>query len=234
MASHNNMLLVKSSFLLLIALNCCLIYTSGFVFVPKQHRICSSFTGCANGVLLWQSSAGNDRNRFIPENMDEVPLAQIFQRAMVLQRSGIRDDAIKAYEEFLQVAELHNVDPSLYAEVYANMGAIFAMQGKDSDTKERKHEIRQKAKASFQKAVEYRPGLGTAWVNLALLLLAEGKDNSGYDAFAVEKVLKEARSCCERALGMENEDKRSWQLANKLIGDIDVMMKQNNVQKPFQ
>ncbi|KAL3777374.1 hypothetical protein ACHAWO_009681 [Cyclotella atomus] len=166
--------------------------------------------------------------------MDEVPLAQIFQRAMVLQRSGIRDDAIKAYEEFLQVAELHNVDPSLYAEVYANMGAIFAMQGKDSDTKERKHEIRQKAKASFQKAVEYRPGLGTAWVNLALLLLAEGKDNSGYDAFAVEKVLKEARSCCERALGMENEDKRSWQLANKLIGDIDVMMKQNNVQKPFQ
>jgi tetratricopeptide (TPR) repeat protein len=166
--------------------------------------------------------------------MDEVPLSQIFQRAMVLQRSGVRDDALKAYEEFLQVAELHDVDLSLYAEVHSNMGAIFAMQGKNCDTKAEKHELRQKAKTSFQKAVEYRPGLGTAWVNLALLLLAEGKDNSGYDISAVEKVLKEARSCCERALGMENEDKKSWQLANKLMGDIDAMMKQNSAQKPFQ
>jgi tetratricopeptide (TPR) repeat protein len=223
---------VKGCFLLLLALNFCMIYTSGFA--PAHQRLCGSFTRCASGVLLWQSSAGDDRNRFIPENMDEVPLSQIFQRAMVLQRSGVRDDALKAYEEFLQVAELHDVDLSLYAEVHSNMGAIFAMQGKNCDTKAEKHELRQKAKTSFQKAVEYRPGLGTAWVNLALLLLAEGKDNSGYDISAVEKVLKEARSCCERALGMENEDKKSWQLANKLMGDIDAMIKQNSAQKPFQ
>lgn len=166
--------------------------------------------------------------------MDEIPLSQIFQRAMVIQRSGIdRDGALKAYNEFLQVAELHDVDPSLYAEVYANMGAIYAMKGKDVDA-DAKRRMRQKAKVAFQKAVEYRPGLGSAWVNLALLLLADGKDDSGMDALAVESVLKEARSCCVRALGLDNEDERSRQLANKLVRDIDDMMKQNNAQKPFQ
>lgn len=109
------------------------------------------------------------------------------------------------------------------------------MQGKDeSKGKETKREMRQKAKLSFQKAVEYRPGLGSAWVNLALLMLAEGKEMSGEDIFGVENVLKEARSCCVRAMGIDNDDERSRQLANKLIGDIDTMMKQNNNQKPFQ
>lgn len=210
-----------------------LIAVSGFV--PVRHRLISTFFPHERNDAHLLKSSNDDRNRFIPENMDEIPLSQIFQRAMVLQRTGAdgRDDALKAYEEFLQVAELHDVDPSLYAEVYANMGAIYAKQGKDVDA-ESKEQMRQKAKMSFRKAVEYRPGLGSAWVNLALLMLAEGKDICGDDVFAVESTLKEARSCCVRALGLDNEDERSRQLANKLVNDIDAMMKQNDTQKPFQ
>ena len=69
-------------------------------------------------------------------------------------------------------------------------------------------------------------------MNLALIIMADGKES--VDALAVENVLEKARSCCERALGLDNDDERSRSLANKLIGDIDIMMKQNNAQKPFQ
>lgn len=109
------------------------------------------------------------------------------------------------------------------------MGAIYAMQGKttaESSSTETKMELRVKAKHAFQEAVKYRPSLGSAWVNLALLTLAEGKE-MGNDPANVEKALKEARQCCERALGMDNEDEQSRALANKLIGDIDSMMRQS-------
>jgi len=126
------------------------------------------------------------------------------------------------------------------AEVHANMGAIYAMQGKGTNTNNISHEqktaTRIKAKEAFAEAVKYRPSLGSAWVNLALLLLAEGKDVGNTNLISseeeqqsttsVENVLKEARTCCERALGMDNEDERSRALANKLIGDIDSMMRQ--------
>ena len=122
---------------------------------------------------------------------------------------------------------MHDVDPSLYAEVYANMGAVYAMEGRDNgDDVERRRELRSKAKSCFQNAVEYRPGLGSAWVNLALLMLAEGKEMGVEDVSKVGNLLQEARSCCVRALGMDNEDERSRALANKLVGDIDGMMKQ--------
>jgi hypothetical protein len=65
-------------------------------------------------------------------------------------------------------------------------------------------------------------------VNLALLVLAEGKElgNSVTEQSKVMNSLKEARQCCERALGMDNEDERSRSLANKLIGDVDSMIRQ--------
>ena len=118
------------------------------------------------------------------------------------------------------------------------MGAIYAMQGKGADnqniSQEQRTATRTKAKEAFKEAVNYRPSLGSAWVNLALLLLAEGKDmgstisfiNEKEQSTAVESSLKEARQCCERALGMDNEDERSRALANKLIGDIDAVMRQ--------
>ena len=177
-------------------------------------------------------SMDSGRYSFVPGDMEEIPLSQIFQRAMVLQRTGVdRAGALKAYTHFLQVAELHEVEPHLYAEVFANMGALYAMEAKDANAGTRK-ELRDKAKSSFRKAVEYRPGLGSAWVNLALIIMADRKES--VDALAVENVLEKARSCCERALGLDNDDERSRSLANKLIGDIDIMMKQNNAQKPFQ
>ena len=50
-------------------------------------------------------------------SMEEVPLNQIFQKAVVLQRSGDRDGALDQYKQFLQVAESHDVDPSLYVSL---------------------------------------------------------------------------------------------------------------------
>jgi tetratricopeptide (TPR) repeat protein len=156
-------------------------------------------------------------------SMEEVPLNQIFQKAVVLQRMGDRTGALREYNHFLQVAETHDVDPALFAEVYANTAAIYAMQGKGAaDSKE----MRVKAKEAFQQALKYRPGLGSAWVNLALLQLADGKELGANEQEKVKSVLKEARSCCERALGLDNDDERSRSLANKLIGGIDTMLKQ--------
>jgi len=50
-------------------------------------------------------------------SMEEVPLNQIFQKAVVLQRSGDRDGALVQYKQFLQVAESHDVDPSLFVSL---------------------------------------------------------------------------------------------------------------------
>ena len=103
------------------------------------------------------------------------------------------------------------------------------MQGKGTDiSDELKAELRIKAKDAFKEAVNYRPSLGSAWVNLSLLILAEGKElgNSLNEQSKVKNALNEARQCCERALGMDNDDERSRALANKLVGDIDSMMKQ--------
>lgn len=157
-------------------------------------------------------------------SMEEIPLNQIFQKAVVLQRMGDRNGALQEYNHFLKVAETHDVDPSLYAEVYANTAAIYAMQGKGDDNDGK--EMRAKAIEAFQQALKYRPSLGSAWVNLALLQLAEGKELGANEQDKVKGVLKEARSCCERALGLDNDDERSRALANKLIGDIVQMLKQ--------
>jgi len=47
-------------------------------------------------------------------SMEEIPLNQIFQKAVVLQRSGDRSGALREYQHFLKVAESNEVDPSLY------------------------------------------------------------------------------------------------------------------------
>ncbi len=46
--------------------------------------------------------------------MEELPLNQIFQKAVVLQRSGERSGALEEYKKFLKVTESHDVDPTLY------------------------------------------------------------------------------------------------------------------------
>lgn len=189
-----------------------------------------------SSLLFNTQQAGDDENESF-QIIEELPLNQIFQKAVVLQRSGDRSGSLEEYIRFLKVAESHDVDPMLYSEVHANMGAIYAMQGKGGSSSETtttnidvKTQLRAQAKESFQIAVKYRPSLGSAWVNLALLLLAEGKELGNSSSAELQSQvmhsLKEARQCCERALGMDNEDERSRSLANKLIGDIDSMIRQ--------
>ena len=155
--------------------------------------------------------------------MEDYPLNEMFQKAVVLQRSGDREGALAEYTRFLRVAISNDVDPELFAEVYANVGAIYAMQSKGEADKEARANLREQAKDAFQEAVKYRPSLGSAWCNLALLLLAEGKDMGG-DADP-SSVIKEARSCCERALAIDNDVEQSRELAYRLIRDIDNLTK---------
>jgi hypothetical protein len=54
-------------------------------------------------------------NRFL---IEELPLNQIFQRAVVLQRSGERSGSLEEYKQFLKVAESHDVDPTLYVSYH--------------------------------------------------------------------------------------------------------------------
>ena len=46
--------------------------------------------------------------------VEELPLNQIFQKALILQRSGDRSGSLEEYKRFLKVAESHDVDPILY------------------------------------------------------------------------------------------------------------------------
>ena len=120
-------------------------------------------------------------------------------------------------------ASSHNRNGSVFAEVYANVGAIYAMQSKGEADKEVTANLREQAKVAFQEAVRHRPSLGSAWCNLALLLLAEGKD-MGEEADP-SSIIKEARSCCERALAIDNDVEQSRELAYRLIRDIDNLTK---------
>ncbi|KAL7531902.1 hypothetical protein ACHAWF_003947 [Thalassiosira exigua] len=196
-------------------------YHGRFAYLPLTHRCKKQL-----GLLFMSRDKGGSELDSSQFSMEEVPLNQIFQKAVVLQRSGDRHGALREYGQFLKVAKSHDVEPSLYAEVHANMGAIYAMQGKGVDiSNEQKKNARTKAKEAFKEAVRYRPSLGSAFVNLALLTLAEGKELGNDEPARVERTLQEARQCCERALGMDNEDERSRALANKLIGDINSMVR---------
>ena len=68
-------------------------------------------TGTKSSILLSmkQVDEGSDGCR-----IEEVPLNQIFQKAVVLQRSGDRTGSLEEYNRFLKVAESHEVDPTLY------------------------------------------------------------------------------------------------------------------------
>ncbi|EED91975.1 predicted protein [Thalassiosira pseudonana CCMP1335] len=219
------------SYILLLALTHHGFRASAFVqsFVAANSHSEATSLSSRSDDFPTEDNNSEEETRHYQINVDEVPLSQTFQKGVVLQRAGDREGALDAYNEFLKAAQSHDVDPSLYAEVYANMGAVYAMKGKGSvrPNDQVRIDYRTKAKDAFTEAVKYRPGLGSAWVNLALLTLAEGKEMGGGEQSKVVSALKEARSCCVRALGMDNEDERSRSLANKLVIDIDAMIKQS-------
>ena len=88
-------------------------YAIGLIFLCRP-----SFT---NGFTTTKRTIHHDAPSFrrlhmsSQFSMDEVvPLNQIFQKAVVLQRSGDRSGALCEYKQFVKVANSQDVDPSLY------------------------------------------------------------------------------------------------------------------------
>ena len=136
----------------------------------------------------------NDSRHFVLDN--EEPLSVIFQRAVVLQRSGDHESALKEYQFFIKAAEGCDVSPSMYAEVHVNIGAVYA---KDNSNLEL-------AKHHFELAIEYRPdNMGTAYVNLALLSLRKGSSIGADNPKIGTQCLEEAESYLNSAINLKDD-----------------------------
>jgi len=146
---------------------------------------------------------------------DDEPLSARFRRAVVLQRAGEYNSALKEYEIFVKAAEQCEISPSTYSEVRVNMGAIYT-----------KLKRREEARKNFKIALQYRE-IGSAHVNLALLVLAEGQQSS--DPRVGIRALKEAEEHCRKAVEL-NDDVHSVNGATRLLGDIKKMLSQAGMQ----
>jgi len=147
-----------------------------------------------------------------PIKVHEEPLLLIFKRAVMLQRSGDHESALKEYDMFIKAAKQLDVSPEMYSEVHINIGAA---QIKNRNTKE--------AKYHFEQALGYRQ-IGKAYVNLAVLALQ--KASMTRDPSEGIAALQEAKIHCEKALAL-NDDHQSTVTANRLIDDIDRMLQQS-------
>jgi tetratricopeptide (TPR) repeat protein len=146
----------------------------------------------------------------------EENLKALFERAVVLQRTGGREnlvEALKSYERFIKAAKSTNQDPKMYAEVYVNMGAIYLKEPLRN---------REMAIECFLQAIQHRK-VGTAYVNLALLTLQQGSESR--DPQVGQKALDGAKEFCDKALEL-NQDPRSVAMAKKLLQDIQRMNQQ--------
>ena len=85
-------------------------FTNGFTMTKwtiHQNGVCSDYSSYCDAPSF-------RRLHMSSQFMDEVPLNQIFQKAVVLQRSGDRSGALREYKQFVKVANAQDVDPSLY------------------------------------------------------------------------------------------------------------------------
>lgn len=165
---------------------------------------------------------------------DDEPLSFRFQRAVVLQRAGEYTDALQEYQMFVKAAESCNVSPELYAEVHVNMGAIFMKWKNWSE-----------ARTNFEKALNYREdNMASAHVNLALLILAEGRQQAAMSSSSLSQAssqkemndisrqcLKQAWGHCEQALSSVKQDddmvhSATRMTATRIMTDIEAMLKQ--------
>ena len=87
-----------------------------------------------------------------------------------------------------------------------------------------KSKNREMAKHYFQQALKHRK-IGTAYVNLALLLLQEGSESS--DPRVCVAALTDAKELCQNAAAL-NDDTQAKNMATKLLKDIDFMLMQMN------
>jgi tetratricopeptide (TPR) repeat protein len=163
----------------------------------------------------------NDDNNSNVRNVEldkEEPLSVLFQRAVALHRAGELEEALGTYELFLKAAKQCNVSPDMYAEIHVNIGAIKLKQPDQATA----------AKSSFETALKYRSNLGTAHVNLALLILKELSTIT--DATQALRALQDAKTHCEEAIYSTDNDARSMAAATKIMQDIDGMISQTGFQ----
>mmetsp|Transcript_15927 Transcript_15927/g.36741 ORF Transcript_15927/g.36741 Transcript_15927/m.36741 type:complete len:214 (-) Transcript_15927:625-1266(-) len=147
---------------------------------------------------------------------NEEPLSVIFQRGLVLQRSGDHEGALKEYKFFIKAAEGCGVSPEMFAEVHVNIGAVYFKDIENEDL----------AKHHFELAIQYRP-IGTAYVNLALIALRKGSKAGASDPATGRECLVEARSNLEKAIGL-NDSEQTKAAAVQLLEDVNAIMGQMN------
>lgn len=184
----------------------CLLFTLFVLAAVTDGFSSTQIFGFHNGLGHFPSPTSIGASTVL-EN--EEPLSVIFQRAVVLQRSGDHKEALKEYELFIKAAEQCDVSPVMYAEVHVNIGAVYV---KEKNTG--------KARYHFEKALQHRQ-VGTAHVNLALLALQQGSKTinptSGYSA------LKDAKIHCEKAIEL-NDNEQSKSAALRLLEDINKIL----------
>jgi tetratricopeptide (TPR) repeat protein len=172
-----------------------------------------------SNTRVYVPRSSNDDND-LGEDMvleNEEPLSLIFQRGVVLQRSGDHEGALKEYKFFIKAAEGCGVSPNMFAEVHVNIGAVYF---KDILNEEL-------AKHHFELAIGYRP-IGTAYVNLALIALRNGSNAGASDPATGRACLEEAQSLLEKAIELD-DSKQSKTAALRLLEDVQAIMKQMNV-----
>ena len=147
----------------------------------------------------------------------EEPLSVIFQRGVVLQRSGDHEGALKEYKLFIKAAEGCGVSPAMFSEVHVNIGAVYF---KDIQNEEL-------AKHHFELAIGYRP-VGTAYVNLALIALRKGASTGTNDPTAGRAYLEEGRSNLKKAIELDDTE-QSKTAAIRLLEDVEAITKQMNM-----
>lgn len=158
-------------------------------------------------------SSSLDEVRRSVELDNEENLKALFERAVVLQRSGSFVEARTEYERFIKAAKSTKQEPKTFAEVYNNIAAI-----------ELRSKNREMAKHYFKEALKHRK-IGKAYVNLALLTLQDGSKST--DPRVGLSALAQAKELCEKALELDEEsDQQAASMASKLLTDIEAMKSQ--------
>ncbi|GFH56854.1 hypothetical protein CTEN210_13330 [Chaetoceros tenuissimus] len=145
---------------------------------------------------------------------NDESLSTRFSRAVILQRSGEYSQALEEYQTFIKAAESLDIETTTYAEVYINMGSTYMKLSRYEEAKE-----------CFLKGIEMRE-MGSAYLNLALLVLAQGQQTQ--DRQAGVDALVEAKGYLMNVVRLK-DDERSLQAALKLMKDINDMLVKSGV-----
>uniref|UniRef100_A0A7S4ASB1 MalT-like TPR region domain-containing protein n=1 Tax=Pseudo-nitzschia australis TaxID=44445 RepID=A0A7S4ASB1_9STRA len=214
----------------ILQMSCCLILSGNFVTPWQTTNAIGKRLGCqdrdrrhcAQKISVVQRSSNINSNDMGGEDYvldNEEPLSVIFQRGLVLQRSGDYEGALKEYNFFVKAAEGCGVSPEMFAEVHVNIGAVYFKDIENEDL----------AKHHFELAIQYRP-IGTAYVNLALIDLRKGSSAGASDPVTGRACLGEARSNLKKAIEL-NDSKETKVAAMKLLADVDAIMGQMNLMR---